>query len=105
MPPSDLPVDVAVLTNFFSQQASSDDNSSEGTPYDEGHLGSNNSDEDMPSQPDVTPSASRKRLASEPVAPRVQLEEGQSVCAKKARQGASGEVNSSCFSHPLPWHN
>jgi hypothetical protein len=106
---------VVVLTNFYSQQAPSEDSSSEGTQYNQGHLSSANSEDDMPIQPDLPLSALRKRLAPEPVAPRVQLAEGQSVCTKKARQGTpapshnqeslvSGEVYFSCFSNPLSWY-
>ncbi|KAK1619718.1 hypothetical protein QYE76_025235 [Lolium multiflorum] len=61
-----------------SLHASTEDNSSEDTPSNRGDSSSDNSGKTTTqSQPDLPPSASRKRLAPEPVAPQAPIEAGQ----------------------------
>ncbi|KAK1641991.1 hypothetical protein QYE76_059796 [Lolium multiflorum] len=76
-----------------SSHASTEDNSSEETQSNRGDSSSGNSGKTItPSQPDLPPSASRKRSVPEPVAPQAPIREGQggqrttSQCIKKARK-------------------
>jgi hypothetical protein len=87
-----VPALTVVLTNFIFQQASSDDNSSEDTQSNQGNSSSANSEDTMPSQPDMPLSAFRKRPTPEQVAPRVPLKEGQGVSNKKAREGSQAPL-------------
>ncbi|KAK1680056.1 hypothetical protein QYE76_040904 [Lolium multiflorum] len=70
-----------------SLHASTEDNSSEETPSDRGDSSSDNSGKiTTQSQPDLPPSASRKRPVPEPVAPQAPIKAGQGVSLKRTRK-------------------
>jgi hypothetical protein len=69
-------------------QVSIKDTSSEETQSNRGDSSPADSERTTtPNQPDLPPSASRKRPVPEPVAPRASVEAGQAVSPKKARKG------------------
>ncbi|KAK1618130.1 hypothetical protein QYE76_023647 [Lolium multiflorum] len=70
-----------------SLHASTEDNSSEETPSNRGDSSSDNSGKiTTQSQPDLPPSASRKRPVPEPVAPQAPIKAGQGVSLKRTRK-------------------
>src|SRR3954470_6967404 len=76
------------LTSFLLLQASIEDSSHEDEQSDEGESSPTASERTItPSQPDVPPSASRKRSVPEPAAPRAPVEAGPVSGPKRARQG------------------
>src|SRR3954470_10105993 len=76
------------LTAFLLLQASIEDTSHEDTQPNEGESSPTDSERTItPSQPDVPPSASRKRSVPEPAAPRAPVEAGPVSGPKRARQG------------------
>src|SRR3954469_20837459 len=76
------------LTAFLLLQDSIEDSSHEDEQPDEGESSPTDSERTItPSQPDVPPSAARKRSVPEPAAPRAPVEAGPALGPKRARKG------------------
>src|SRR4051812_32904316 len=76
-------------------QASVEDTSSEDTQTNRRELGPTDSERTIiPNQPDSPPSASRKRSAPEPAAPRAPVEAGPTAGPKRARKGQQASSSS-----------
>src|SRR3954463_12522227 len=83
------------LTTFLLLQASVEDTSHEDTQPNQGESSPTDSERTItPSQPDVPPSASRKRSVPEPAAPRAPVEAGPAVGPKRARKGPQASSSS-----------
>ncbi|KAK1612397.1 hypothetical protein QYE76_036070 [Lolium multiflorum] len=82
-------------------KASPEDNSSEETPSNRGDSSSDNSGKITPqSQPDLPPSAPRKRPAPEPVAPQAPIRAGQGVSTKRTRKEPQAPSSNQEASNP-----
>src|SRR3954469_13407456 len=83
------------LTAFLLLQASVGDTSHEDTQPNEGESSPTDSERTItPGQPDVPPSASRKRSVPEPAAPRAPVEAGPASGPKRARRGPQASSSS-----------
>src|SRR3954464_2172602 len=83
------------FTAFLLLQASVEDTSHEDTQPNQGESSPTDSERTIiPSQPDVPPSASRKRSVPEPAAPRAPVEVGPTVGPKRARKGPQASSSS-----------
>jgi hypothetical protein len=93
------------LIAFLLLQASVEDTSHEDTQPDQGEsLPTDSERTATPNQPDVPPSAPRKRPVPEPAAPRASVKAGPAVGPKRARKGLQASSSSQEVSKIITLH-